>query len=224
MAFVGTLVVVFLVFPTTVETLSRGKSLGKWAFGLRTVRDDAGPISFQHAFVRALVGFVEIYATGGGPAFFCAMLSPRGKRLGDYAAGTYVVRERIRLRLAPPPSMPLELAAWARAADVASLPTGLALAVRQFLMRSPGLDPGSRVSVGSTLAQQVSLVRRPAAAAEHPTRGVPRGRHRHPPRARPGPARPGAGVPRAAHCPKAVKASSAQLASRHPAAGSRRTR
>ena len=63
-AFVGTLVVVFLVFPTTVETLSRGKSLGKWAFGLRTVRDDAGPISFQHAFVRALVGFVEIYATG----------------------------------------------------------------------------------------------------------------------------------------------------------------
>ena len=27
-AFVGTLVVVFLVFPTTVETLSRGKSLG----------------------------------------------------------------------------------------------------------------------------------------------------------------------------------------------------
>ena len=65
-AFVGTLVVVFLVFPTTVETLSRGKSLGKWAFGLRAVRDDAGPISFQHAFVRALVGFVEIYATGGG--------------------------------------------------------------------------------------------------------------------------------------------------------------
>ena len=55
-ALVGTLVVVFLVFPTTIETLSRGKSLGKWAFGLRTVRDDAGPISFQHAFVRALVG------------------------------------------------------------------------------------------------------------------------------------------------------------------------
>ena len=61
-AFVGTLVVVFLVYPTTVETLSRGKSLGKWAFGLRAVRDDAGPISFHHAFVRALVGFVEIYA------------------------------------------------------------------------------------------------------------------------------------------------------------------
>jgi uncharacterized RDD family membrane protein YckC len=155
-ALVGTFVVVFLVFPTTIETLSRGKSLGKWAFGLRTVRDDAGPISFQHAFVRALVGFVEIYATGGGAAFFSAMLSPRGKRLGDYAAGTYVVRERVRLKLAPPPLMPPELAGWARAADVTALPTGLALAVRQFLQRLPGLDPGSRVSVGSSLAQQVA--------------------------------------------------------------------
>ena len=53
-ALVGTLVVVFLVFPTTVETLTRGKSLGKLVFGLRAVRDDAGPITFQHAFVRAL--------------------------------------------------------------------------------------------------------------------------------------------------------------------------
>src|SRR5687767_9535403 len=97
-AFVGTLVLVFLVFPTTVETLSRGKSLGKWAFGLRAVRDDAGPISFQHAFVRALVGVVEIYLFAGTPAFFSMLLSSRGKRLGDYAAGTYVVRERIRLR------------------------------------------------------------------------------------------------------------------------------
>jgi hypothetical protein len=39
---------------------------------------------------------------------------------------------------------------------VTSLPTGLALAVRQFLQRLPGLDPGSRVTVGSALAQQVA--------------------------------------------------------------------
>ena len=167
-ALVGTLVVVFLVFPTTVETLSRGKSLGKWAFGLRAVRDDAGPTSFQHAFVRALVGLVEIYLLLGSPAFFAMLLSSRGKRLGDYAAGTYVVRERIRLRLAPPPAMPFELAAWARAADVAGLPTGLALAVRQFLQRSPGLDPAHRVSVGSTLVQQVAPYVAPPPPANTP--------------------------------------------------------
>ena len=108
-----------MVFPTTIETLTRGKSLGKLALGLRTVRDDAGPISFQHAFVRALVGVVEIYAFFGGPAFFSALLSPRGKRLGDYAAGTYVVRDRVRLNLPLPATMPPPLAAWAAQADMA---------------------------------------------------------------------------------------------------------
>jgi uncharacterized RDD family membrane protein YckC len=161
-AFVGTLIVVFLVVPTTIETLTRGKSLGKAAMGLRTVRDDAGPISFQHAFVRALIGFVEIYAFSGGPAFFSALLSSRGKRLGDYAAGTYVVRERVRLSLAPPASMPPPLAAWASGADIASLPTGLALAVRQFLGRLPQLDPGSRAAIGADLATRVAAYVAPA--------------------------------------------------------------
>ena len=161
-AFVATMIVVFLVFPATLETLTHGKSLGKLACGLRTVRDDAGPITFQHAFVRALVGVVEIYLFTGVPAFFSALVSPRGKRLGDYAAGTYVVRDRVRLRLAPPTLMPPPLAQWARSADIASLPTGLALAVRQFLGRLPALDPQSRVTIGTRLADQVSRYVAPA--------------------------------------------------------------
>jgi uncharacterized RDD family membrane protein YckC len=153
-AWVGSLITVFVAFPTTVETLTRGKSLGKMALGLRTVRDDAGPISFQHAFVRALIGFVEIYAFTGAPAFFSALLSGRGKRLGDYAAGTYVVRERVHLRLPPPPQMPPPLANWAAGADIASLPTGLAVAIRQFLGRAPQIDPAARQRLGVRLADE----------------------------------------------------------------------
>lgn len=154
-AMIGTTIVVFVVVPTTLETLTRGKSLGKLALGLRTVRDDAGPISFQHAFVRALVGFVEIYAFTGAPAFLSALISPRGKRLGDFAAGTYVVRERVALRLAQPALMPPHLVAWADGADMASLPTGLMLAVRQFLGRLPTIDDDSRSSIGARLADEV---------------------------------------------------------------------
>jgi uncharacterized RDD family membrane protein YckC len=161
-ALVGTMITVFLVFPSTLETLTGGKSLGKLALGIRTVRDDAGPITFQHAFVRALIGIVEIYVFTGVPAFFSALLSSRGKRLGDYAAGTYVVRDRVRLRLAPPPLMPPPLATWARSADMAALPTGLALAVRQFLGRLPAIDPASRASIGTRLAEQVSQFVAPA--------------------------------------------------------------
>ena len=68
-SFIATNIVVFLAFPATLETLTGGKSIGKLACGLRTVRDDAGPITFQHAFVRALIGFVEIYVfTGSRPS------------------------------------------------------------------------------------------------------------------------------------------------------------
>lgn len=155
-AIVGTVITVLVVYPTTMETLTRGRSIGKLALGLRTVRDDAGPISFQHAFIRALIGVVEIYAFQGAPAFFSALLSHRGKRLGDYAAGTYVVRERVKLQLAPPAPMPHHLAGWARGADIASLPTGLALAVRLFLGRMAGIDPASRATIGGRLAEEVS--------------------------------------------------------------------
>lgn len=153
--FVLAMILTFLVYPTLLETLTRGRSLGKLAVGLRTVRDDGGPISFHHALVRALIGFVEIYGFSAVPAFFSMLLSGRGKRLGDYAAGTYVVRDRVTLRLPQPPPMPPPLAGWARRADIATLPTGLALAVRQYLGRLPTLDPRSRDRLGRTLVADV---------------------------------------------------------------------
>nr|WP_253945565.1 RDD family protein [Nocardioides sp. zg-DK7169] len=154
-AFIATLVTVLVVVPAATETLTRGRTLGKWALGLRTVRDDAGPISFHHAFVRALLGVVEVYALSGAPAFLSALVNGRGKRLGDHAAGTYVVRERVRLHLPPPPVLPPELAGWARTADIRPLPTGLALAVRQYLGRAATLTPPARAEVGGRLAGQV---------------------------------------------------------------------
>jgi uncharacterized RDD family membrane protein YckC len=164
-AWIGTLITVFIVFPTTMETLTHGKSLGHMALGLRTVRDDAGPVSFQQSFVRSLIAVVEVYLFAGVPAFFCALINSRGKRLGDLAAGTYVVRERVQLRLAPPPPMPPRLATWARSADIASLPAGLVLAVRQYLGRLPTIDPGSRVRIGARLAEQVAPYVAPAPPA-----------------------------------------------------------
>jgi hypothetical protein len=167
--FVATMIIVFLAVPTTLETLTRGRTLGKLWLGLRTVRDDGGPISFQHAFVRSLVGFVEIYPFTGVPAFFSALVSARGKRLGDHAAGTYVVRERVRLSLPPPPPMPWHLRDWAAAADVAPMPVGLALAIRQFLGRVNQITPQSRAVVGVRLAEQAApLVAPPPPPGTHP--------------------------------------------------------
>jgi uncharacterized RDD family membrane protein YckC len=155
-ALVCSLIAVFLVYPTTVETLSRGKSLGKWVMGLRVVRDDGGTVTAQQSFVRALIAIPEIYVFSGGPAFISCLVSSRGKRLGDYAAGTYVVRDRVQLSLQRPAPMPPALAHWAAHADLRTPPVGLSLAVRQYLGRLPTLDPASRDRIGELLANQMS--------------------------------------------------------------------
>ena len=53
-----TTVGVFVGYPLLWETLTRGRSPGKYAMGLRVVRTDGGPIVFRHALARALAGFI----------------------------------------------------------------------------------------------------------------------------------------------------------------------
>lgn len=166
-----TLVAVIVVAPTVVETLSRGRSLGKAATGIRIVRDDGGPIRLRHAFIRSLTGFGELWLTAGSIAVMTALLNGRGKRLGDLLAGTYAVRTRGADRKAPPLLMPPELEDWARGADIRALPDGVALAARRFLDRTGTLDPASREQLGRQLAARVEpLVAPPPPWGTHPER------------------------------------------------------
>jgi len=164
---VVTTVAVLVALPTAMETLTQGRSVGKLVLGLRTVRDDAGPIAFRHAFIRSLVGVVEIWALSGMPALLCALVSARGKRLGDMVAGTYVVRERFPFPDVRPVMMPTELSGWAASADVAPMPDGLALAARQFLDRARSLNPVSREALGTQLATQALTRVAPAPPPGH---------------------------------------------------------
>ncbi len=165
---VGSLV----VLPLTVETLSRGRSLGKLIMSLRTVRDDGGPIVFRHAFVRALLGIIEIFMLTGVPAIICGLATVRVKRIGDLAAGTYVVRlERLR-PLPPPPGMPMPLMGWAQSCDIAPLPDGLALGIRGFLMRAAGLTPQARAGLAASLTAQVMRHVAPPPPADAPAEAV----------------------------------------------------
>ncbi|WP_062386542.1 RDD family protein [Demequina iriomotensis] len=138
--------------PILVETLTRGRSLGRWALGLRIVRDDGGPVSVRHAAARALLGVLEIYATLGMLAVGVSAFGTRGKRIGDYVAGTYAMRTRGARRSLPPLAMPPALAEWARTADITRLPDGLALTARMFLGRAATMHMAARVRVGSQLS------------------------------------------------------------------------
>ena len=100
-------IALFVGVPVLVETLSRGRSLGKLVLGLRVVRDDGGPARFRHALTRGLAGvFVDFLLTFGAGAVICSLLNERGKRVGDVLAGTVVVRERAPAGSLPLPAIP----------------------------------------------------------------------------------------------------------------------
>jgi uncharacterized RDD family membrane protein YckC len=176
------MVTVLVGVPATCETLTRGRTLGKLVMGLRVVRDDGGPVSARHAGARALVGFVEIYATAGMVALMAGLANSRVKRLGDLTAGSYVTSERTKLVLPPGPAMPPELAQWAAAADIASLDQGLSVALRQFLPRAHTLLPAARDQVGAQLLasvlQRVAPMPPPGHHAETVLRAVAAERYR----------------------------------------------
>ncbi len=162
-------VAVLVGYPVATETFSRGRSVGKMAVGLRTVRDDAGPITFRHALARGLIWVVEVYLLWGIPAIVSCVLTARGKCIGDIAAGTYVVRERVRASLPPPVPMPPHLGGWVRSADLGVLPDGLATTVRSFLPAAFKMTPAVREQMGRQLLDEVMLyVSPPPPPGNHP--------------------------------------------------------
>lgn len=84
----------FVVF----ETIWNGQTPGKRLFRLRVIREDGRPIRFYEALARNLIRTgldsmpiigVPLYSIGVVSIF----LSSRSKRVGDYVAGTVVIRE-----------------------------------------------------------------------------------------------------------------------------------
>jgi len=143
--------------PVMIETLTRGRSLGKLALGLRVVRDDGGPVRFRHSLTRGLAGvFIDFYATSGVGAVVCSLLNERGKRVGDLLAGTVVIRERVPAADAPLPAVPPQLAYWAQSLELSQLPNELAMAARRYLGRVHQLSPAVRDRMGSELGSEVA--------------------------------------------------------------------
>jgi len=158
--FLTAYVLVIVAYPTVFETLSRGKTLGKLALGIRVVGDDGSPVRFRQALVRALVGAFEIWTFVLAPvALITSIISARGKRVGDVFAGTYVIQERVPPRQALPPVfaiVPPPLAGWAQVVQVATLSDETAEAASSYLRRFGELNPQARDVLGVQLANAVA--------------------------------------------------------------------
>src|SRR5215203_4254520 len=166
---VTVLVTVTVVIPTVVETMSRGRSLGKLAVGGRIVRTDGGASGFRQAFIRALVGVFEIWLTVGAVAALAGAFTPRAQRLGDLLAGTYSERTRTPRLPAPAPAVPDALAAWASIADVARLPDRLSRRIAQFVQNADAMQPPARARLAASLAIETAAHVSPVPAVDGET-------------------------------------------------------
>lgn len=163
-AALGIVLIIAVVFgyPIAMETLTRGRTLGKMVMGLRVVRDDAGPIGFRQAFTRGAFAIVD-FLTSFLVSVLTMLLTERSKRVGDLLAGTVVVLERAPKNAPPPVQMPPPLASWAAGLDLSRLDEGLAGSVRQFVGRASQMTPSAREQLGAQLVGAVAAVVTPPA-------------------------------------------------------------
>lgn len=149
---------VLVGYPVLCETITRGRSPGKFIAGVQVIRNDGGPIDFRHALTRGLTGaLVDFWgiASFGLVAAGVATCDRQSRRLGDMLAGTVVVVCDAPLpmpKLAAPPPW---LAAWVSGVRVTALTDELALATRQYLTRYRELAPAVRDQLAAELAQRV---------------------------------------------------------------------
>jgi uncharacterized RDD family membrane protein YckC len=156
---VVTLILVFVGYPTAFETLTRGRSLGKLALGLRVVSDDGGPVRFRQSLWRAGAALIEIWALTGAPALICSLLSANGKRIGDLFAGTFVIQERLPARPGLPAALavvPPPLLGWAQALELSGLSDQTAEQASSYLRRFYELTPTARDEFGQRIAAAVA--------------------------------------------------------------------
>lgn len=98
----------FFIYYAAFEALWDGHTPGKRLLGIRVVQDTGRPVTANAATVRNLLRIVDfLVPLGPLPGVLLVFLHPANKRLGDLAAGTVVVRERVSTwSLAPSPPPP----------------------------------------------------------------------------------------------------------------------
>lgn len=142
-------------YPVLMETLNNGRTLGKMAAGVRVVTVEGAPVRFRHALLRALLAIFDVLLSFGGIAVVSALLTRRGQRLGDLAAGTMVIRDRTAAREATAQWFPAPtgLEAFTATIDARALTPRTYLAIRNFLARAYDMHEPARSQMAADLAE-----------------------------------------------------------------------
>ena len=130
----------FLVF----EIAWNGQTPGKRLLHLRVIRETGYPLRPVDAVIRNLVRLVDLLPGFYAVGVLAMLLNQRSKRLGDFAAGTIVVREGAGPKAGPPRPADKPLAVGLSGED--------ATLVRDFLVRRQVMQPDVRAELATRLA------------------------------------------------------------------------
>lgn len=122
------------------EVVASGSSVGKRVVGLRVVNDQGMALSFGQSLARNLMRIVDALPSGYLTGLTAIVMSNQGKRLGDLAAGTIVVRLDAHEPAPPVPTepRPTDEAFRFRADQVARIGGSEMQLARQALRRAEG--------------------------------------------------------------------------------------
>ncbi|HEV2139699.1 MAG TPA: RDD family protein [Candidatus Dormibacteraeota bacterium] len=160
---VGSFAAVFGYF-WACEAFWSGQTVGKRVFRLRAVGDRGEPMTFFQAGIRNVVRIVDFLPYAYGVGLVVLFINGRGKRLGDLAAGTIVVKDSDYVQLGqlpggrvppPPPEPPSEVPLEPPAqTSLPTVPFAPATPAELVLRR---LDPELRRFVGSYARRRPQL-------------------------------------------------------------------
>jgi uncharacterized RDD family membrane protein YckC len=141
------------------EVLWNGQSIGKRRLQLRVVRADGQPVGLLASLVRNLLRLIDLFLLVG---VLVMLLDRSSRRLGDFAAGTVVIREpSVRKHDLTSVLRGIEIPVVAEA-QLAALPNAGRLTaehyalLREFFTRRPRLDPKVAQALAQRLAMELS--------------------------------------------------------------------
>ena len=160
-AWVGAILVlmafgVFWGYYVLLEALADGQTIGKRLLRLRVVRDGGYSITFGASAIRNLIRLLDMQpGTLYGVGIASAVLSKTGKRLGDMAAGTVVVREAI-IRQPTVAVEPEQSEAAAEPAYQTALSETEFTVLARFAERRAEISPDRRTLLAAQLVQRLA--------------------------------------------------------------------
>ena len=145
-------VLLVIAYDVLFEVRGGGRTPGKRVAGVRVVMDGGQPVGLRASLIRNIIRLIEGFLLWYVPAMISVLVSRHNQRLGDHAAGTLVIRDRVYV-----PDEPYIPRATQDpgALDATGVGDDEIAIVRSFLARRTELAPHARRTLAAQLASKL---------------------------------------------------------------------